>query len=247
MAANVALPVAQSLDNIPFSIMFWQEDEDNTETRIPDDIVDMLFALECRSLPVDHAHVLAQALLRAAPRLGETDIGIHSIHVAGSQNGWERPEHGSGQPLHLSRRTKLCIRAPKHVVAELKAALEGQTVDVAGSPLRIGAAKTRLLSREGTLFARYIAGPSGLDEDGFLRWAANELGALGIRVRKALCGKTTALDTPDGPIETRGLMLADLTQDESIRLQQRGLGPHRQLGCGIFIAHKGIDAVHKTK
>jgi CRISPR-associated protein Cas6 len=227
--------------------MFWQEDEDKTETRVPDDIVDMLFALECRSIPVDHAHALAKALQQAAPWLSEADVGIHNIHVAGSQNGWERPEHGGGQHLHLSRRTKLCIRVPKQAVAELKSALEGQTVDVAGCALRIGVGKQRLLSRESTLLSRYVAGPAGLDEDGFLRWAADELATLGIRVRKALCGKTTAIDTPDGPVETRSLMLADLTQDESILLQQRGLGPYRQLGCGIFIAHKGIEAVQKTK
>jgi len=227
--------------------MFWQEDEDKTETRVPDDIVDMLFALECRSIPVDHAHALAQALQQAAPWLSEADVGIHNIHVAGSQNGWERPEHGGGQHLHLSRRTKLCIRVPKQAVAELKSALEGQTVDVAGCALRIGVGKQRLLSRESTLLARYVAGPAGLDEDGFLRWAADELATLDIHVRKALCGKTTAIDTPDGPVETRSLMLADLTQDESILLQQRGLGPYRQFGCGIFIAHKGIEAVQKTK
>jgi len=227
--------------------MFWQEDEDNTETRVPDDIIDMLFALDCRSIPVDHAHALAKALQQAAPWLSEADVGIHNIHVAGSQNGWERPEHGGGQHLHLSRRTKLCIRVPKQAVAELKSALEGQTVDVAGCALRIGVGKQRLLSRESTLLSRYVAGPAGLDEDGFLRWAADELATLGIRVRKALCGKTTAIDTPDGPVETRSLMLADLTQDESILLQQRGLGPYRQLGCGIFIAHKGIEAVQKTK
>jgi len=227
--------------------MFWQEDEDKTETRVPDDIVDMLFALECRSIPVDHAHALAKALQQAAPWLSEADVGIHNIHVAGSQNGWERPEHGGGQHLHLSRRTKLCIRVPKQAVAELKSALEGQTVDVAGCALRIGVGKQRLLSRESTLLARYVAGPAGLDEDGFLRWAADELATLDIHVRKALCGKTTAIDTPDGPVETRSLMLADLTQDESILLQQRGLGPYRQLGCGIFIAHKGIEAVQKTK
>ena len=227
--------------------MFWQEDEDSTETLVPDDVVDMLFALECRSIPVDHAHALAQALLQAAPWLNEADVGVHSIHVAGSQNGWERPEHGSAQQLHLSRRTKLCIRVPKQFVAELKSALEGQTVDVAGSALRIGVGKQRLLSRDGTLFARYVAAPAGLDEDGFLRWAADELATLGVRVRKALCGKSTSIDSPDGPIETRSLMLADLTQDESIQLQQRGLGPYRQLGCGIFIPHKGIEAVQKTK
>jgi CRISPR/Cas system CSM-associated protein Csm4 (group 5 of RAMP superfamily) len=42
-------------------------------------------------------------------------------------------------------------------------------------------------------------------------------------------------------------MLADLKPEESLRLQQQGLGPHRLMGCGIFIPHKGIDAVHKPQ
>jgi hypothetical protein len=42
-------------------------------------------------------------------------------------------------------------------------------------------------------------------------------------------------------------MLADLTAEESVRLQEQGLGPLRQMGCGIFIPHKGIDAVKKAE
>jgi len=129
----------------------------------------------------------------------------------------------------------------------LRAALEGRTLDIAGAPLGIGNAKPRPLGREGTIFSRYVAGPPGVDEDAFLRWAADTLAEMGIRVRKALCGKTTRLATPDGPIETRSLMLADLPPEESLLLQQRGLGPYRAMGCGLFIPHKGIDAVHKPK
>jgi CRISPR-associated protein Cas6 len=227
--------------------MYWQEDDQQTEARVPDDVVDVLFALDCRSIPVDHAHALSRALLDLAPWLDQPGAGIHTIHVAGSQNGWERPEYGSDQQLQLSRRTKLCIRVPKEHVRALKDALEGQTVDVAGSALRIGPGKNRLLSQETALFARYVAGPGIEDEEVFLRWAVDELARLGIRVRKALCGKTTSLETPDGAILSRSLMLADLTPDESILLQQRGLGPHRAMGCGIFLPHKGIDALHKPK
>ncbi|MCF7982958.1 MAG: type I-MYXAN CRISPR-associated protein Cas6/Cmx6 [Thiohalocapsa sp.] len=225
--------------------MFWQEDDQATETQVPDDIVDVLFSLQCRSIPVDHAHALSRALLDAAPWLDDPGAGVHTIHVAGSQNGWERPEHGSGQQLQLSRRTKLCIRVPKQRIAALKQALEGHTIDVGGSALQIGTGKERLLSKESTLFARYVAGPATDDEDEFLRWAAQELAGLGIKVRKALCGKRTPLHTADGDIDTRSLMLADLTAEESVQLQQHGIGPHRAMGCGLFIPHKGIDAVHK--
>ncbi len=38
-------------------------------------------------------------------------------------------------------------------------------------------------------------------------------------------------------------MVADLTVEESITLQQRGLGAGRKLGCGLFIPHKAIAAM----
>jgi len=227
--------------------MFWQEDEETATLGAPDDIVDVLFALQCRAILVDHSYALSRALLDAAPWLDAPDCGIHSIHVAGSQNGWERPAHGGDQQLLLSRRTKLSIRVPAAKVAELRTALEGKTLDVGGAALTIGGGKPRALGREGTLFSRYVAGPANVDEEGFLRWAADTLAARDIRIRKALCGKTTALATPDGPLDTRSLMLAGLKPDESLRLQQQGLGPHRAMGCGLFIPHKGIDAVHQPK
>jgi len=228
--------------------MFWQDEEETPAITIPDDIVDVLFTLQCRSLPVDHAHALSQALLAAVPWLAEADAGIHTIHVAGSQNGWERPSHGVDQHLLLSRRTKLSIRVPEAQVAALKAALEGIFLDIGGAELGIGAGKPKRLGKPTTLFARYVAGPEDLDEEAFLRWTAERLREqLDIRVRKALCGKQTPLTTPNGALPTRSLMLADLKPEESLRLQQQGLGPHRLMGCGLFIPHKGIDAVHKAE
>jgi len=38
-------------------------------------------------------------------------------------------------------------------------------------------------------------------------------------------------------------MMVDLSFDESIALQQRGLGKHFKLGCGVFLPHKSLDAV----
>lgn len=225
--------------------MYWQEDEAHPGEGLSDAVVDVLFALDCRCIAVDHLQALSSALTEVAPWLTSPECGIHSIHVAGSQNGWERPAHGSDQQLHLSRRTKLCIRVPEVRVAELNDALQGKELDLSGTRLGIGRGKIKRLSRESTLFARYVAGPEGEDEERFLHWAAEELAAMDIRIRKALCGKRTPILTDQGPIETRSLMLADLKPEESIRLQHRGLGPLRHMGCGLFLPHKGIDAVHQ--
>jgi hypothetical protein len=32
-----------------------------------------------------------------------------------------------------------------------------------------------------------------------------------------------------------------------VRLQKQGIGESRNLGCGIFIPHKGIDAVYSVQ
>jgi CRISPR/Cas system CSM-associated protein Csm4 (group 5 of RAMP superfamily) len=52
--------------------------------------------------------------------------------------------------------------------------------------------------------------------------------------------------TPDRKIQARSLMLADLAVEESVRLQQRGLGPGRTLGCGLFLPHKDINEVRQV-
>jgi CRISPR-associated protein Cas6 len=97
-----------------------------------------------------------------------------------------------------------------------------------------------------TLYSRNVA-LNADDEDAFLRAAAELLEGLDILVRKMLPGKITVIDTPDGPLATRSLLLADLSAEESLRLQQRGLGPGRYFGCGLFIPCKGIKTVrHET-
>ncbi len=229
--------------------MFWQED-DKQEFQVSEEIVDLVFSIDCRELPVDHAHSLGEALCDALPLLGEDDrCAIHSIHLAGSQNGWERPDPKLGQKLILSRRTKLTLRVPGEHREEIEQALGGVTLDIDGHPLTIGKAKPKMLSKQGTVFARHIALEPGedTDENAFLMRIVKDLKSRGIRVKKALCGITQQIDTPDGPLLTRSIMLADLSPEESVQLQQEGLGSHRHLGCGIFLPHKGIDAVKKQE
>ena len=77
--------------------MFWQEEE-TKKVAVPDKVIDLIFDIQCRTLPVDHAYDLSEALLGIAPWIAEDPrIGVHTVHVAGSQNGWERPDPELGQ------------------------------------------------------------------------------------------------------------------------------------------------------
>ena len=62
-----------------------------------------------------------------------------------------------------------------------------------------------------------------------------------------MSGRTTTLSFPQGPISTRSLMVDGIEAAESVRLQQQGIGDGRHYGCGLFLPHKGIDAVGDTQ
>jgi CRISPR-associated protein Cas6 len=224
--------------------VFWSEENDEQEQFVvPDNVLDVVFSVkDCPCLPAEHAHALSQALHQALPWLEEEErVGVHPIYGAESGNGWQRPEDPDA-PIYLSRRQKMTLRVPQERVEDILQ-LSGQTLEIDDYTLTVGEGKTRLLSDLPTLFARNVATEPGLDEDAFLARVAEELRELDIQVKKMMASIERDIRTPAGPVHTRGLMLADLKPEDSVRLQEEGLGPHRKLGCGLFIPQKGIKAV----
>ena len=204
-----------------------------------DEVVDAVFAIECRSLPVDHAWALSQAVQAALPWFAdEPQAGLHTVHGAASGAGWVRPE-GEDAVLQLSRRTRLVLRLPGRRMADA-AALTGRTLDVAGSPMRVGRLAARPLLRIASLFSRSVIFEGAADEPAFVAAANEALRALGVEAPTILCGREVTLATPEGPYRTRSLMLTVATPAQSLLLQSRGLGEERKLGCGLFIPHKDV-------
>lgn len=219
--------------------MFWNDSSPDVEWHDPGDVVDAVFAISCRSLPVDHAYALSQEVQAALPWFaGESLAGLHPIHGAASGSGWTRPE-GPDALLQLSRRAKLVLRLPRDRMDDATA-LVGHTLQVAGYPLRVDKVSMRPLARITTLFSRCVILAAADDESAFLAAAAGELEGLGIRAARMLCGRVTVLATPTRTYRTRSLMLAGVTPAQSLALQQQGLGAERKLGCGLFIPHKDI-------
>lgn len=227
--------------------MFWQEErEEDKPYQVPDDIIDINYRITARTLPLDHAHALSSALLEALPWLAEEDAaGIHLIHGAESGNGWHRPEDVTNELLHLSKRARMTLRIPKQRRQDAEA-LVGRTLDIDGHPLEVGESSEKKLAVLPTLFCRYVKTEPGLSEEQFLEWAADEIRALDVPVRKLMAGKSHAFRTPEGILHTRSLMIADLEPEQAVTLQEQGIGEGRKIGCGLFIPHKGIKAVKET-
>lgn len=228
--------------------MFWQEDEDKTlPYQAPDDILDLSFAMRCKQLPLDHAWDLSVAIHQALPWFeNETLAGVHTIHVAESGNGWLRPEEQNGL-LIPSRRTRLELRIPKQCIQAAKT-LTGQTLSWGKYEIEVGEAKEKPFSNAAVLFARYIVSAETESEEEFLqRMAAEVKQTAQFKIKKMLCGRSQHLRIGTSSIFTRHLMLADLDNKTSIRLQQVGLGVGRHYGCGLLLPHKGIKTLKPTE
>lgn len=224
--------------------MYWNEDKKREKYQIPDDVIDLSFIVKCKCLPLEHMQSLYESLSEVLPQLKDDKFaGIHPINGAESGNGWERSDDPNAL-IYLSRRQKMTIRLSKEYLAEAEN-LVGQIINVAGYDIELGKTSIKKLSDLPTTFCRSIMIDNRMDEDDFLQWAFNELKALNITVNKMMAGKERIVKLPDGSERiTRSLMVAELKQDESIRLQQHGMGEGRKLGCGIFMPQKDIKAVN---
>jgi CRISPR-associated protein Cas6 len=194
-------------------------------------MVDVVFPLAGHSLPRDHAQALQQALTEALPWLSEEPLaGIHPVKLVA----------GTGNQALLSHRTRLLLRMPRARVAAAHA-LTGQTLEVGGCTLQLGAPHLRELLPHATLYAPAVAAP-GADEATFMQGVAGQLQALAVR-SQTVCGKRGSQLAQGQTITLFSLMLHGLSLADSLRLQEHGLGPHRLLGCGIFVPHKSAAAV----
>lgn len=231
--------------------MYWHDKQTPRDTyTIPRDVVDLAFRIRCRTIQLDHAHALAQAIHVALPWFSsEAEAGLHLIHGAESGNGWMRPDDVADALLYPSRRTRMTLRLPSSRLEQARA-LNGQELDVGGHGIRLGDSDVRPFSILPTQFSRHVAmddvagAGTAQDESLFLERVDQALRQLGIEVHKLLCGKNHVLRFPQGVLFTRSVMIADLEPAEAILLQRYGIGVARKMGCGLFMPHRDIKAVY---
>ncbi len=195
--------------------------------------VDVVFPIDGQTLARDHAQALQQALCAQWPWLSEDAVaGVHSIKLVPSTD----------DPALLSRRARLLLRVSVQRADELMAltALD-LDLDVAGHRLRLSTPHLRVLHPHSTLYAYKVASESG-DEVALMAALELELAALGVGGER-VCGKRQSMLVSGRAMDTFSMMLHALKPEQSLRLQQHGLGPHRLLGCGLFVPHKSAAAV----
>lgn len=190
--------------------------------------VDLSFELTADLLPRDYALALADAVGEVLPGLADDELfGIHPIRGAWTEAG-----------LVLSRRSRLLVRVAKGRDEEVLS-LAGRTLRVGEVSLAVGAGTPRPVTAFPTLRSAVVLAPHA-DEQAFIDEVGLRLAVLGVE-GEPICGKAARVITPSGVADGFSLVLHGVSSAHSLRLQTVGLGPHRRLGCGLFVHHKLIQ------
>lgn len=199
------------------------------EGDVAPDQLEVAFALQGEAVPPAYRVPLAEALVRLLPWLaGPPGSGVHRLNVV---------RCGEGE-LRVSPRTRLVLRVPR-ARADETAALAGAELALGGSRLRTVRPLVRELLPYGTLYAPLVVAEAD-DEAAFVERLRAALAALEVRA-EPVCGRWQSLE--DGALVGCSVMLSGLDAAQSRRVLQEGVGPHRLLGCGLFIPHKSAAAV----
>ncbi len=198
-------------------------------------IIYLSFVLVGTTIPLDHGYALFSALCRVVPALhGDKRIGVHPIRGVRTGPG----------VLNLTEHSRLRLRLPSEEVASY-IALAGRELDMDGHALRVGIPYVESLVPAANLASRLVTFRGALDPPRFEAHARAELSRMGIKAepslvpseRPSLVGQPIrrVLRIRDKRVVGLALRVPGLTAEESVHLQEGGLGGRRRMGCGIFV------------
>ena len=198
-------------------------------------VIDLAFDLRGGTIPLDYGYDLFGALCRVVPRLhGDRRVGVHPI----------RGLRLVPRRLTLVPQSRLRLRLSSEEVASYLP-LAGATLDLEGDCLSVGIPRVEPLRPAPALVARLVTIGRLIEPGPFEESARRQLAALGVSAEAsfvpesdpARAGRPTrrVLRVKGRRIVGYALRVAGLTAEESLLVQEHGLGSRRRMGCGVFV------------
>jgi CRISPR-associated protein Cas6 len=210
-------------------------------------VVDVRFRLRGTEIPVDHGYQLFSAISRVVSQLHRDEtVGVHPI--AGEFSG--------DRLQRVNNRSLLIVRIDAARIAEVLP-LAGKELRLGEHSLRVGVPYIAALKPTARLYSRLVTIKGFTEPEPFLDAARRQLEEMGVRGTPALVGQHDVAEVNRGkrsgtrsPYLRRTIRIRDkeivgfavrvegLTAEESVLLQERGLGGRRRFGCGLFIPYR---------
>jgi CRISPR-associated protein Cas6 len=194
--------------------------------------VELSFGIIGETLPADHGYGLYSAIAHVCPMVHEQE-GVSISTISG-----EPDRQGK---IYLSKSSQLKIRLPYEAdkIAQILP-LAGQILKVGTHSIQLSIPQIFPLRPFDKLRSRIVTIKKFQEPEPFLEAAKRQMDALGIQgnafvpldeigqpSRKAIKIKTFS-------VVGFSLVVTDLNDEDSIKLQAYGLGGKHRMGCGIF-------------
>ena len=195
-------------------------------------VVDLFFHVQGKEVPVDHGYTLYSAISRILES-GEENKWLHNADNVGLLP--IRGHYAGPGKLMLDQQARFGLRLPVNLIPKVLR-LAGKRLDVDGEALRVGVSTTSALIPAPVLYAHIVTTKNGEDETRFDAEIQRQLDALNIKGNTTR-GPRRIVTIKDKKVVGYSLLVRELTAEESIRLQEQGLGGRRKMGCGVFVPH----------
>jgi CRISPR-associated protein Cas6 len=199
-------------------------------------IVNLWFPVRGEYLYADQNHRLLASLSSQCPAVHEIEnISINTIAGIPDKQG----------KIALTRSSKLLIRLPVEAIAQVYS-LAGQTLTIGSYAIKLGNPELQTLQPIDTLQARLVTIKGYTEPQSFLAAAQRQLEALEIKGNIGIPandkGEPKRLTLKINKAEQKksytivgfSVVVSNLSEEDSIKLQIYGLGGKRRLGCGVF-------------
>jgi CRISPR-associated endonuclease/helicase Cas3 len=199
-------------------------------------MLDVAFPVRGDRLAAEHHYPLLGALCDVVPEFHVEGAEIRFAPING-----ERGERGT---IRLSPRSRLRVRVPTDRIV-LVLPLAGRTLHVGDHRVTLGTPTVAPLAPAPTLAARTVTFKNSTDPEQFLTVARRKLDELGVSGQPGIpliregerAGepRRKVLRIKGRRIVGYSLQVEGLTAEESLLLQEKGLGGRCRMGCGFFL------------
>lgn len=178
---------------------------------------------------VDHGYQLYAALSQVCPEVHEApDLGVFPLRGYYVGNGL----------LSIVSQTTLRIIAPPEACGYLYR-LAGKRLVIGEYPIRLGIPTLRPIKPHSFLRARCVTIKGFVDEDPFLEALGRKVVELEISSGNFHVRRRRTFRVKQRQIVGFDVVVSNLNEYDSVRLQLRGLGGRRKMGCGLFVPVAG--------
>lgn len=202
-------------------------------------LVQLCFPVSGKNLPADHNYELYASISRKCPDLhGLDSLSIDTIPGTPDKKG----------KIEVGRYSRLLLRCPVEQVPQALS-LAGQTLNIGGHDLNIKHPVLQNIEPFDMLRSRIVVIKGYLEPMPFLDAVDRQMQALGIHGLVGIPAnergepKRLTLKVKKHTVVGFSVVVRELSAEDSIRLQEIGLGGKRRMGCGVFVSEQPLLAI----